>query len=409
MSTAVEEVKDLIVKQGQEWQKFQEKSQTRIDDIEEHLKAMNRPNLGGSLFDSKSELVGGQQFIDTKTGRPVPVLSHNDRLTALDRKSAGSGGMPDGSVNIPSMGRLMRGIVLGGRAKDAEELAEERKSMSIGMDPSGGYTVNGILASMWIDALRSKMVLSQAGALTLPMESGQVSIARVTGDPVISWHGENQALPDTEATLGSITLNAKTCVCLVKLSLELSQDSANIEQILEQTISQAMAAAIDSSGLNGVLPAPGGVMNLEGRNSVTGIGAPASYDFLIDGIAELLVDNVAMEDIGAFIAHPLVWKKLAKLRTGITNDETPLVPIAEIAKIPKLWTTAAPLVGGTTAAGVIGNWRDLIFGVRKDITIRVLSEAFMGSNLQLAVLAYARVDFAATRRQSFCTLEGITV
>ena len=48
-------------------------------------------------------------------------------------------------------------------------------------------------------------------------------------------------------------------------------------------------------------------------------------------------------------------------------------------------------------------------GVRKDINVRVLSEAFMGSNLQVAVLAYARVDFAATREQSFCTLEGITV
>ena len=41
--------------------------------------------------------------------------------------------------------------------------------------------------------------------------------------------------------------------------------------------------------------------------------------------------------------------------------------------------------------------------------MRVLTESFMGSNLQLAMLAYARVDFAAARADSFCTLEGITV
>jgi HK97 family phage major capsid protein len=82
---------------------------------------------------------------------------------------------------------------------------------------------------------------------------------------------------------------------------------------------------------------------------------------------------------------------------------------AEIAALPKLWTTAAPLTGGTTASGIIANWRDLIMGIRKDITVRVLSESFIGSNLQIAVLAYARVDFAATRQESFCTLEGITV
>ncbi|MDH4234257.1 MAG: phage major capsid protein, partial [Gallionella sp.] len=199
----------------------------------------------------------------------------------------------------------------------------------------------------------------------------------------------------------------------VKLSLELGQDSANIEQILQSTINSAMAQAIDSAGLVGVTSnaaaAPAGVMNLANRNKVLSIGAPTSWDFLVDGMYELALDNVPMDNIGAFIAHPSVWKKMRKLKTGITNDNTPLTMPAEIAALPKLWTTAAPLTGGTTASGIIADWRDLIMGVRKDITVRVLSETFMGSNLQLAILAYARVDFAATRQQSFCTLEGITV
>ena len=124
---------------------------------------------------------------------------------------------------------------------------------------------------------------------------------------------------------------------------------------------------------------------------------------------ELAVDNVPMDSIGAFIAHPAVWKKMRKLKTGIASDNTPLTMPQEIATLPKLWTTSAPLTGGTTATGVIANWRDLLFAVRRDITVQVLRETFLGSNLQIAVLAYARVDFAATREQSFCTLEGITV
>ena len=210
-----------------------------------------------------------------------------------------------------------------------------------------------------------------------------------------------------------MNLAAKTVVCLVKLSLELAQDSANIEQILQSTITNAMAAAIDRAGLVGTSTdaagAPSGIMNLENRNSVTAIGAPTAWDFLLDGMYELAADNVPMDNIGAFVAHPAVWLKMRKLKTGISNDKTPLTMPAEIAALPKLWTTAAPLTGGTTASGIIADWRDLIFGVRKDISIRVLSETFMGSNLQLAVLAYSRVDFAATRAQSFCTLEGITI
>jgi HK97 family phage major capsid protein len=150
-------------------------------------------------------------------------------------------------------------------------------------------------------------------------------------------------------------------------------------------------------------------MNLADRNKVLTIGAPTSWDFLVDGMYELAADNVPMENIGAFIAHPAVWKKMRKLKTGITNDNTPLTMPAEIAALPKLWTTAAPLTGGTTATGIIGNWRDLIFGVRNQITVRVLSEAYLGDSLQIALLAYARVDFAATRPESFCTMEGISV
>jgi len=304
-------------------------------------------------------------------------------------------------------------MVLGGRADDASELAEERKSLGISSDPAGGYNVNGSLSAEWIDALRAKMVLSTAGARTILMPTGSMSLARVVDDPVISWHAENAALGTGDPTFGAVTLNAKTCVCLVKLSLELSQDAGNIEEILSSTITNAMAGAIDRAGLVGVTvdagAAPSGVMNMSGRNKVLTIGAPTSWDFLVDGMYELMLDNVAAENIGAFIAHPAVWKKMRKLKSGITNDNTSLTMPQEIAALPKLWTTAAPLTGGTTASGIIADWRNLIFGVRQYINVRVLSEAFMGSNLQVAVLAYARVDFAPTREQSFCTLEGITV
>ena len=106
-----------------------------------------------------------------------------------------------------------------------------------------------------------------------------------------------------DPTFGAI--NAKTCVCLVRLSLELSQDAGNIEQILASTINSAMARAIDRAGLVGVTVdagiLPAGIMNLANRNKVLTIGAPASWDFLVDGMYELVLDNVPMENIGALL------------------------------------------------------------------------------------------------------------
>lgn len=399
----ISELKKLIVAQGDALEGFVGKNEARIADLENCLneieKKAGRPSLG-CLDEPTAPKSAG--WINAKTGEPILVLKHGEALAKPQRGN-----------DTPSIGRVLRGLCLGGTASDAAELAEERKAMNMGSDPAGGYTVSGILADQWIDALRANMVLSKAGALTLPMDAGKVSIARVTADPTCSWHGEGAALPDAEPTFGALNLNAKTVVCLVKFSVELGQDAVNIEQQLQNVIINAMATAIDAAGLNGVTTdagsAPGGIMNLSGRNSVVSIGAPTSWDFVVDGMYELALDNTPMENIGALIAHPAVWRKLRKLKTGITNDNTPLTMPAEVAALPKLWTTAAPLVSGTTAKGIIANWRDLIFGVRQQITVKVLQESFMGSNLQLAVLAYARVDFGAARPASFCSLEDITV
>lgn len=392
---------NLLQKQQDAVEGFVAKTNEKFDslayDVLEMQKKAGRPNLGGS---SESDTPKSSGWVNAKTAEPILVLKHAQHLA-----------QPNG--NTPSVGRFLRGLCLGGQAHDAHELAEERKAMGANEDPSGGYTVSGSLADQWIDNLRANMVLSKAGAITLPMDAGEVAIAKLTADPTCSWHAENAALADASPTFGRLTLKSKTVACLVKFSVELGQDAVNLESQLQGAITKAMANAIDAAGMNGVTTnaaaAPTGIFNLTGRNSVTSIGAPTTWDFLVDGMYELAADNVSMENIGALIAHPAVWRKMRKLKTGISGDNTPLTMPAEVAALPKLWTTAAPLTGGTTASGIIADWSNLIFGVRKTITVKVLSESYMGSNLQLAVLAYARVDFGAARPAAFCTLEGITV
>lgn len=398
----MEEIKRLIDTQGESLKKWKETQGAQIEglasSVEGLAKKAGRPT--GLVGEPSASNERSESWIDVKSQSPIPVLSHGQSVI----QSKG---------DAPNLGRVLRGLVMGGRASDAKALDVERKALGISSNPAGGFTVDGTLAGEWIDLMRAQMVLSQAGARTIPMQTGELTLARVTGDPTISWHGENAAIAGAEPTFGAVSLRAKTVVCLVKMSLELSQDSANIEQILSSTITSAMANAIDSAGISGVTvdagAAPSGVLSLANRNKVLAIGAPTTWDFVVDGMYDLMADNVSMDRIGALVAHPALWKKMRKLKTGITNDNTPLTMPAEVAALPKLWTTAAPLAGGNTATGIIADWRDLLFGVRQDITVRVLQETFMGSNLQIAMLAYARVDFAATRQESFCTLEGITV
>jgi HK97 family phage major capsid protein len=397
----LDEVKALIEEQGKSWNEFKTAQSTRLGILEkettELMKRAGRPGAEwqGTLADASGTHL--EKFIDTKTGKAIPVLKHGDSLAALHGKSS----------DTPSPWRLLRGLVLGGNAPDAAELAEERKSMNIGNDPSGGFTVTGTLAAEWIDNLRALSALSRAGITTLPMDSAQVSLARVTADPAVSWHGESAALPEAAPTFGKLTLTPKTAVCMARFSLEISQDSVDFERQLQGVLVGAMAAAIDSAGLNGVTTnaaaAPSGILNLSGRNSVTSVGAPANWDFLADAMYELLADNVPEEEVGSFIANPALWKVMAKKKTGITNDNTPLQASPEIARIPRIWTTAMP-----AASGVIARWADVVMGIRQQITVKVLDQSFMGSNLDLALLCYSRLDFGVTRPTSVCSVEGIT-
>ncbi len=391
------EIKQVVGQLGDAFEEFKTTHVARVDELEKRL---NRPAFGTTATEKPQP---PEQWRDAKSGAPIPVLRHGQSLAALEKRS-------DADISV---GRFLRGIVLGNRADDARELAEERKALAINDSVAGGYTVGGALSAQWIDLLRANLVLSQAGALTVPMDAKSLSVARLVSDPTVTWHGENAALPDSDPTFGLATLSAKTATCLVKLSLELSQDSVNIEQILQSTMVAAFANAVDSAGLNGVAvnaaAAPAGIFNLTGRNTVTSIGAPTTWDWVVDGMYELLADNVPQANIGALIAHPAVWKKMRKLKTGISSDNTPLIAPPEVAALPKLWTTAAPLTGGTTAKAIMGNWSDLLFGVRKGLEVRVLTETFLGSNLQVALLGYVRCDFVAVRPESFVTLEGLTV
>ena len=56
----------------------------------------------------------------------------------------------------------------------------------------------------------------------------------------------------------------------------------------------------------------------------------------------------------------------------------------------------------------MGNFSDLVLGVRRDASVEALKLTTYASNLLLEFVGYTRVDFVAVRPASFCTLEGIS-
>lgn len=401
MTTENTELKELVEKLSGAWGKFSENNKESQDALTGRIEVLEskqgRP-AGGRAQPAKPV----EQWIDVSTGNPIPVLAHDQKYVDV--------GEPNKSG--VSFGQWARAMILGG---DNALQTEEAKALATTPDASGGFTVPAPLAREFIDRLRSAMVLIQAGARTVPMESKTLQIAKIATDPTVTWHAENASISDSDPTFAAVTLDAKTIVGLTLMSLELAEDSINAQEMVTRALAQGMAVAIDQAGLvgDGTGNSPTGVLNFTNRQQVTSVGTPTNYDFMVNGMNQLLGANVMLDSIGAEIMSPRTWTTLANLKTGISSDQSPLEKPAALRETPFLVTTAVPNNLGAASPPVDsvvlqGNWRELLWGIRTDITVRVLTESFLGSNLQIGVLVYARVDFQAEHEESFVTMEGIT-
>ena len=55
----------------------------------------------------------------------------------------------------------------------------------------------------------------------------------------------------------------------------------------------------------------------------------------------------------------------------------------------------------------LGDFRELLFGVRLESAIEILKIQSFATNLVLEFIGYLRCDYTLTRPGSFCTLEGV--
>lgn len=325
-------------------------------------------------------------------GNPVRVLRSTERLSEIEPRGV-------------SLGDTVRAMITGPRNES------EKRALAEGTSSAGGYTVPAPLATMYIDKLRAQSVAVRAGAMTVPMTSNTLAIARLDTDPAIGWRAENASVASGDPTFGRVLLSAKSLAGIVKISRELLMDTVNAGSIIEQALARAMALEIDRAAIwgDGADNSPTGIVNTTGINTVsmgTNGAVLGDYDEIIDTLYALELANAA--EPTAMIMHPRTKATLAKLKDGQQN---PLSVPEMVARIPRLTSTAAPIdetEGTATNASsiVTGDFSQLFLGMREDITIRLLDQLY-AENGQIALLVHARMDVQLAQPKSFATLTGI--
>ncbi|MCU0891156.1 MAG: phage major capsid protein [Sandarakinorhabdus sp.] len=332
-------------------------------------------------------------WINSKTGQPVNVLGKDDKLAGTSRT--------DRNVGV---GSLLAAMLTGVKTPEIKAALES------GTDTAGGFSVPGVVLPEFIDRLRAQSRFIQAGARTIMLDDGQTRILRVATDPAVGWRGENDPVAEGDPTFSALDFNPKSLACLVKVPIELLQDSVNIAEALETALIGAISTELDRACLfgSGSGNQPQGLFAVAGNTVSMGTNgaAPANYDPFLDAMFELESDNV--DEVTAAILHPRSLRTFRKLKDA---ENRYLAPPADLVSLPMLHTTSVPIdqTQGTSSDSstiLVGDFRQAMLGMRQQLVIQRLDQTFAG-NLQVAFLAHLRADVGFAQPNAFCKIVGV--
>lgn len=237
-----------------------------------------------------------------------------------------------------------------------------------------GAELKFTIAGDFLEMLRNKAVVAQAGATFLPGLKGKVAMPRQTGAITAYWVGEEPGsdVTETEPTFDQVFLDAKTLMATTAFTKQLlAIGSFDVENIIMNDLARVHALALDLAALAGTGSSnqPTGILSTSGVNLVAlgTNGAVPTYSNVVDLEAAIEDTN---GDIGnqTLITTPKI-KKLLKLTQEFsgTNGQPVWGRDNQVNGYPALSTKQVP--GNLTKGTASGVCHALIQGAFSELLI----------------------------------------
>jgi HK97 family phage major capsid protein len=250
------------------------------------------------------------------------------------------------------------------------DLRWQQRDLIAGTAADGGNLVaTDFQAGSFIEALRAKMVVKQAGALVLSGLVGPVAIPAQNAVTTGSWVAENAAVSEVNTTYRQVTMSAKTVGAFTDLSRHLMhQSTPNIETIIRNDIIKTLSNEVDAKAIQGTGTSntPTGILNTSGIGSVAGgtNGAAVSYANVVNTWAEVAKDNADNGALAWITSPTQVARNIVKPKVASTDSVMIQNTFDELLGYKVYSTSNSPdnLTKGTAS----GTCSSLIFG-NKDL------------------------------------------
>jgi len=272
-----------------------------------------------------------------------------------------------------------------------------RRDLVVGTPTAGGDLVDDVLlAGSFIDLLRNRLAIAQAGATMLTGLQGNISIPRLTSSATAYWIGENTAPAESQQSIDQINMTPKTVGAFVDYSRRLLlQSSIDVEGMVRNDLARVIALEVDRAAIYGTGSSnqPQGLTNVSGIGSetLTGTGTFLEYIAMETDVATANADAGALRYIvnAATRGGLKGTKKDAGSGEFVFADNEingyPVIVSNQLANNDALF--------GDFSMFVMGMWSGL------DLTVDPYAGATAGT---VRVIALQDIDFAVKQPGAFC-------
>ena len=370
--------------------------------------------------------LGLQEIKDQLTELAAKGEAWESKLSTVEEKVT----EPKEREKGADIGRFMRALAAGkGDARRAAEYArtawkDERiaKALESGDEAAGGFLIKDAEDAGLIELLRPASVVRSLNPITVPLDTGTLTMPKMTSGSSGGWIGEGEAISLTQPEFGSIRLVAKKYASMVPISNDLlRRASRSVDMLVRDDLVDDIAQSTDLAMIrsDGTQGTPKGLK--EFASTITANGT-VTYDTVTSELGQCLQAlgdaNVRMRRPG-WIIEWRTWRYLITLRDGNGNlIYKPEMDNGSLFGMPFRVTSQIPrnLGGGTETEVYFADFADVVLGEATSVLMDVSNTAAYqsGANIiasfsqdQTVIRAIVEMDLQVRHTESVVMIDTV--
>lgn len=274
------------------------------------------------------------------------------------------------------------------------------RAMATTPGSKGGYMVN-VTNMGFIDILRNRSVAMNMGARILGGLQGNVTFARQTGKPTVTWQGgEGTSIAAADQALGQLSMTPKTCIAITDVSEQLlAQASPSAESFIMADLARDVAIdGVDNAVINGT----GGAQPLGIKNTS---GVATGQDAATFSYAKALAFPVVAGTANAIRGNPgwvtnIAGASIGMQRQRFTSTDSPIW-VGNLMDGELVGFRAMASEQLAAANIIFGSWDEVVIGEWGVLELSTDNGGTRFNQAQVGIRAMWMVDVLLRYPQSF--------